>query len=115
MAVPLAGAASASTGPGNGQTGTLTGSSATVYDDVYAPGWAWVQCNETQHPKFDAIECQFLSGDPAKGGVKTAIPSIANLSGTEAWNSDFHDRATSGTLTFTVNSDGTGYTAKATY
>jgi hypothetical protein len=102
-AVALAAPAMASSGPnGNGQTALLTGRDAAVYTDgVFGP----VKCNETQHPKFDTVECQFTAGQVFTPG----------LTGTGSWSSDFGDRANIGVITFTVNQDGTGYSGHATY
>jgi len=96
-------AASASTGP-NGQTGQLTGNNATSYADPFFGG---VQCNETEHAKFDTVECQFTGGNPA------FAPGSSGIIG---WNSDFTGSGHStGVLAYTIKQDGSGYTAKATY
>jgi len=102
--IALAGAASASTGQSNGQTAKLTGNNgAAVYvDGVFGP----VKCNETQHPKFDTVSCRFTAGQTQTPGTSGTFTN---------WYSDFNDRANSGTLTYTINADGTGYTGQATY
>ena len=105
LAVSLLGAtaASASTGPSNGQTGQMTGNRATSYTD---PVFGGVQCNETQHPKFDTVSCKFTDG-------QVLTPSST---GTVGWNSDFAGNThTTGVLTYTVNDSGTGYSGQATY
>lgn len=85
---------------GNGQTGQLTGNGAAAYPDpVFGP----VQCNETQHQKFDTVECQFTGGQTRTPGA----------TGTVGWLSDFNGQL--GTLTYQIKPDGSGYTAKATY
>ena len=99
-----AGMASASTGPSNGQAGQLTGNRATSYADPFFGG---VQCNETEHAKFDTVECQFTGGNPA------FAPGSSGIIG---WNSDFTGSGHStGVLAYTIKQDGSGYTAKATY
>jgi hypothetical protein len=121
LAAALLGAspAFASTGPaGNGQTGGhLTGNKAAVYNDSY---FGPVSCNETQHPQFDTVSCHFTGGQTMSPGQP----------GTVGWNSDFGPAAApngasgngttsvhplTGTLTYTINADGTGYTGQATY
>lgn len=67
-----------------------------------------VQCNETQHPTFDTASCKFTAG-------QTMTP---NQTGSVGWNSDFgatSTHASAGTLTYTINPDGTGYTGQAAY
>jgi hypothetical protein len=97
-----AGAASASTGP-NGNQASLTGNGAAVYTD---PLFGPVQCNETQHAKFDTVECQFTGG-------QTFAPGSA---GTYGWISDFAGSGHStGVITYTIKPDGLGYSGKATY
>jgi hypothetical protein len=103
--VAMAAPAMASTGPGsNGQTGQLTGKNAISYAD---PFFGNVTCNETQHPKFDTVSCSI---SPANLGLAGTSGTFTN-----GWTSDFGDRASVGTLTYTVNADGTGYTGQATY
>lgn len=95
--------AMASTGPSNGQSGQLTGNRATSYPD---PQFGAVQCNETQHPKFDTVSCKFTAGQLLTPGA----------TGTVGWNSDFANSGhTTGVLTYTINPDGSGYTGQATY
>lgn len=100
MAIPAA--AFAGTGP-NGDQASQTGNGAATYTDpVFGP----VQCNETEHAKFDTVECQFTGGQVfAPNGIQTV-----------GWNSDFAGSGHStGVLTYTIKPDGTGYTGKATY
>jgi hypothetical protein len=108
-AAPAVLTASVSTAPGsNGQAGQLTGNHATSYTDpVFGP----VQCNETQHAKFDTVECQSTTGLP--------LTNVApNQAGTVGWNSDFGTnsmRHATGVLAYTVSADGMSYTGQATY
>lgn len=100
-----AGAASASTGP-NGNQASLTGNGAAVYTD---PLFGPVQCNETQHAKFDTVACQSTTGAPLTGVAGGQAGSIG-------WNSDFAGSGQpTGTLVYTVSPDGLGYTGQATY
>lgn len=101
--VAMAAPALASAGPGNGAQATLTGHDAAAYTDpVFGP----VKCNETEHAKFDTVECQFTGG-------QTFTPSGIQTVG---WNSDFAASGhTTGVLTYTIKPDGSGYTGKATY
>jgi hypothetical protein len=73
------------------------------YDDGY---FGPVSCDESQFAGFDLVSCTSTVG---------ALWRSANETGTLAgqWNSDFNGSA--GTLTYTVNSTGTGYTGKVTY
>lgn len=97
--------AGASTGPSNGQAGQLTGhASPAKYID---PVFGGVQCNETQHPAFDTVSCKFTGGNPAFVPLST---------GSVGWNSDFTSSThPTGTLTYTINADGSGYSGQATY
>lgn len=85
----------------NGVTARLTGTNNTTYNDGI---FGSVTCNETQHRKFDTVECQ-INGTPR---TDLAGRTITNL-----WFSDFD--GTPGSITFTMNLDGTGYSGKATY
>ena len=95
----------------NGQAGQMTGNRAAVYTDgVFGP----VQCNETQHPKFDTVSCKFTAGQLQTPGT----------TGTVGWNTDFTttnegvtlpSHVNTGVLAYTVNADGSGYTGQATY
>jgi hypothetical protein len=112
MAVSAFGAtaASASTGPSNGQTTQQTGGSAANYQD---PVFGHVKCNETQHPKFDTVGCTFLDGQ-GSGGYQPGQTY------TVGWNSDFLNSGhQTGVLTFTITTDSagnvTGYSGQATY
>jgi hypothetical protein len=105
--VAAAAPAMASTGPSNGVQGhQMTGNKADSYPDpVFGP----VQCNETQHPAFDTVSCKSTSGLP----LTNVTPGQTGQIG---WNSDFAGSThPTGTLTYTVNADGTGYTGQATY
>jgi len=90
-----------SPGSDNGVTARLTGKTSTTYNDGF---FGSVTCNETQHPKFDTVECQ-INGAPRT--------DLAGQTITGSWFSDFD--GTWGSITFTVNADGTGYSGKATY
>ena len=101
----------ASTGTGsNGSSANQTGKAgAAKYTD---PVFGLVQCNETQHPQFDNVTCKFMAGQ-----VQTP-----NAAGQVGWNSDWlgtsgllPGHANTGTLTYTINADGTGYSGQATY
>jgi len=112
--IALASSANAATptaGPGNGITSnTLTGnkSGAQTYQD---PVFGLVKVNETQHPQFDTVSAKFV-------GTQTAasLGMYPGYSSTVGWNSDFGSHSgQTGTLTYTINADGTGYTGQATY
>ena len=90
-----------SPGSDNGVTARLTGNANTTYNDGI---FGSVTCNETQHRKFDTVQCQ-INGAPRL--------DLAGHTITSAWYSDFD--STLGSITFTVNADGTGYSGKATY
>jgi hypothetical protein len=104
---PAAHAATATAGPGsNGTTNnTLTGNKSP--DQTYVDGvFGKVKVNETQHPAFDTVSAKFVDG-------QTMTP---NTTGQVGWNSDFGSHAgVTGTLTYTINATGTGYTGQATY
>jgi hypothetical protein len=88
-------------GSDNSVTAKQTGSGAAAYHD---PGFnADVTCNETQHRKFDTVQCTFA----------VAKPELAGVSGSGLWLSDFDGSV--GTITYTINLDGSGYSGKATY
>jgi|SRR5215472_2787986 len=112
-------AAFASTGPGNGQAGHMTGNQAISYNDPYFGG---VKCNEVQHPQFDNVTCQFTGSNPS---------FTVGQPGQVGWNSDFGPGSIvsngkpivhngQGVLTFTITGDATtgqvtGYTGQVTY
>jgi hypothetical protein len=112
------GTAFASTGPAsNGQVSQMTGngsksSAAQTYTDSV---FGQVKVNETQHPNFDTVSAKFTGGQTA-----ASLGMWPGETGTVGWNSDFGNAALSthsqtGTLTYTINADGTGYTGQATY
>ena len=70
------------------------------YTDNFGP----VTCSEVQHPTFDSITCTFHDFTLTPGYV-----------GSTPWQSDFDSTKPLGTMTYTVNADGTGYTGIATY
>ena len=92
--------------------GTLTSKNFTLanvsqfsYADAF---FGDVTCNETQSSTFDTIACTFA------GGHRRARLLVET--GTVGWNSDFvATRTGQGTLTYTVNADGTGYTGQVIY
>jgi hypothetical protein len=108
---------------GNSGISQMTGKNGIVYDDIY--GFGWVRCNEVAHPAhngqsaFDNISCTFVTSGTDMTPV--AQSALAGTSGTYTgeWNSDFTTgptgNLTGGTLTWTVNAAGTGYTGTATY
>ena len=89
-------------GSSNGVTDKLTGNGAAQYYDPYFR--TDVTCNETQHRKFDTVSCTFAD----------AKPELAGQTLTNRWFSDFVGGGF-GSITLTVNLDGTGYSGKATY
>jgi hypothetical protein len=111
-------------GPGNGQAGHITGKNALVYDDGV---FGWVKVNETQHPNFDTISATFVTDQSGK--TSRTDPGMAGQTGSVPWDSDFaatyaNPNGTGtpgsihpgqGTMTYTVNADGSGYTGQATY
>jgi hypothetical protein len=104
------GTAFASTGPAsNGQVGQMTGNNVKPYND---PVFGWVKVNETEHPKFDTVSAKFTDGQTA-----TSLGMWPGETGTVGWNSDFTNptHPGTGTLTYTINADGLGYTGQATY
>ena len=74
-----------------------------AYDDAY---FGPVTCTETQVGLGESISCTSIAGTLARP---------AKESGTVGWNSDFDATRTTGSLTYTVNAAGTGYTGQATY
>jgi len=98
----------AATAPvGNGITVKATGHNAFTYDD---PVFGQVKVNETEHPGFDTVGATFLDGLPA--GMS---PGQA---GTVEWYSDFSSGPHAGqygTLTYTINTDGSGYSGTVAY
>ena len=88
-------------GSDNRMTDKLTGNGAISYNDGYFH--TYDTCNETQHRKFDTVSCRF----------EVARPELAGLSGTVGWFSDFDGKI--GTITYTIDADGGGYSGKATY
>ena len=110
LAVPAV--SMASTGTSNGQSGKLTGNNAAKYND---PVFGSVQCNETQHAKFDTLSCKSTTGSPLTNVAPGQV-------GTVGWNSDFgavsgttNIHPVTGTLAYTVSADGLSYTGQATY
>lgn len=97
----VASIAIANTGGSNGVTARLTGNGAASYND---PFFGPVTCNETQHRKFDTVSCRLATPNPALAGTSDTAP----------WNSDFVGGG-SGSITYTVDADGAGYSGKATY
>jgi hypothetical protein len=99
----------------NGQVGHITGKNAITYQDAV---FGLVQVNETQHPNFDTISAKFVGGQTA-----ASLGMQPGQTGTVGWNSDFGTNQSSpasvhlltGTLTYTINADGLGYTGQATY
>ncbi len=88
-------------GSDNGMTARLTGNTSADYTDgLYGP----VSCNETQHRKFDTVQCTFAN----------ARPDLAGQTLTNGWYSDFNN-SIFGSITYTVNLDGTGFSGKAIY
>jgi hypothetical protein len=108
--------ASVSSPASNGQAGHMTGKDAAFYQDGT---FGWVKVNETQHQKFDTVSATFTDAT----GTPTPRPELAGQTFSYGWNSDFGTtdgsptsiHPATGTLTGTVNADGTGYTAQATY
>jgi hypothetical protein len=103
-------AAFASPGPGgNGQTGTGTGNNAFTYSSFNFPDSGAVICNETQHPKFDTVECQ---------GPGVQLQAYEGQTLSVGWISDFlsgpHAGQT-GVLTYTVAPDGLSYSGQVFY
>jgi hypothetical protein len=99
----------------------LTGKNGLTYNDAV---FGQVKINETQHPKFDTISATFI------GHTATDINMVPGQTGTLPWNSDFTANYATpsgaqlpgsiggrvdGTLTYTINADGTGYTGQITY
>ena len=88
---------------------------AITYQDAV---FGLVQVNETQHPNFDTISAKFVDGQTA-----ASLGMQPGQTGTVGWNSDFGTNQSStksvhpltGTLTYTINADGLGYTGQATY
>jgi hypothetical protein len=73
----------------------------TSYNDAF---FGPVTCVEAQGSNVEGVSCTF-------GSPRT---DLAGTSGVVGWNSDF-DGTGGGTLTYTVNAEGTGYTGKVTY
>ena len=97
----------------NGQVGHITGKNAITYQDAV---FGLVQVNETQHPQFDTISAKFI------GHTAADLNMTPGQTGTVGWNSDFGGSTgtttihlVTGTLTYTINADGTGYTGPSTY
>jgi hypothetical protein len=120
-AAQLTSASASAPATSNGQQGQLTGKNGLTYNDAV---FGQVKINETQHPKFDTISATFI------GHTAADIGKWAGETDTLPWNSDFtHNYATpsgaqlpgsidqrvDGTLTYTINADGTGYTGQITY
>jgi hypothetical protein len=120
-AAQLTSASASAPATNNGQQGQLTGKNGLTYTDGV---FGLVKINETQHPKFDTISATFI------GHTATDIGMTPGDTSTLPWNSDFtHNYATpsgaqlpgsigdrvDGTLTYTINADGTGYTGQITY
>jgi hypothetical protein len=99
----------ASPGPGsNGQTNTGTGNSITYTNGTF-PDSGLVFCNETQHPKFDTVECH---------GPGVQLQAFEGQTLTVPWLSDFGSgphAGQTGVLTYTVSADGLSYSGQATY
>jgi hypothetical protein len=106
----FAASANAAIGTSNANTGgQLTGKSAAQYTDYV---FGQVQVNETQHPKFDTVSAKFIDHTAFELGM------TPGQTGTVGWNSDFGAGSihpATGTLTYTINADGTGYTGQVTY
>ena len=95
-------------GPGasNSVQVKTTGKNAFTYTDaMFGP----VKVNETSHPNFDTVGATFTGGQTMTPGQ----------TGTVEWYSDFGSAGPHagqyGTLTWTVNADGTGYDGIVTY
>jgi hypothetical protein len=116
--------ASVSSTSSNAQAGHLTGKNALVYDDGT---FGWVKVNETQHPNFDTISATFVTDQSGK--TPRINLDMAGQTGTVGWVSDFAPTYANptgdgtpgtihpdqGTMTYTVNPNGSGYTGQATY
>ena len=87
-------------GSDNRVSAKLTGNTAAAYNDGL---FGAVTCNETQHRKFDTVDC----------AIANPRPDLAGHTITNGWYSDFDGAL--GTITFTMNADGSGYSGKATY
>ena len=82
---------------------TLVGSKFSYNDAWFGP----VTCGEVKSATIDAISCV---------STNALLARPANESSVVGWDSDFHEqRPRTGTLTYTVNAAGTGYTGQATY
>jgi hypothetical protein len=122
-AAVLTSASASAPATSNGQQGLLTGKNALVYQDAQ---FGWVKVNETQHPKFDTVSATFVTDATGKT-PRVSTTFSPNYSSTVGWNSDFGTTYANtpstdtsihpgqGTLTYTINSDGTGYTGQVTY
>ena len=91
---------------GTGTLASKTFTLANVYMFSYTDNFGSVTCHEIQGATSDAVACTF-----------NGFTRPAGEQGTSPWQSDFvnNTRTGLGTLTYTVNDAGTGYTGTVTY